>query len=72
VSLSPNIQRKGDKMFQRTNKLLIDLPEPDYGAKKAALVVQELLGGKFGELSTLNNYLFQSFNFRERKRLKPY
>ena len=59
-------------MFQRTNKLLIDLPEPDYGDKKAALVVQELLGGKFGELSTLNNYLFQSFNFRERKKLKPY
>ena len=59
-------------MFQRTHKLLIDLPEPDYGDKKAALVVQELLGGKFGELSTLNNCLFQSFNFRERKKLKPF
>jgi hypothetical protein len=25
---------------------------------------QELMGGKFGEMSTLMNYTFQSFNFR--------
>jgi Mn-containing catalase len=42
-------------------------PDPD-GAK----AVQELLGGRFGEMSTLNNYLHQSFAFRERKKLAPY
>jgi Mn-containing catalase len=34
--------------------------------------VQELLGGKFGEMSTLMNYTFQSFNFRGRTRLRPF
>jgi Mn-containing catalase len=34
--------------------------------------VQELLGGKYGELSTLMNYTFQSFNFRGRAQLRPY
>jgi Mn-containing catalase len=28
--------------------------------------VQELLGGRFGEMSTLMNYTYQSFNFRGR------
>ena len=31
-----------------------------------------LLGGKFGEMSTLMNYTFQSFNFRGREKLRPY
>jgi Mn-containing catalase len=34
--------------------------------------VQELLGGKFGEMSTLMNYTFQSFNFRGRKKYRPF
>src|SRR5690606_12395303 len=34
--------------------------------------VQELLGGRFGEMSTLMNYTYQSFNFRGRSKLKPY
>jgi Mn-containing catalase len=34
--------------------------------------VQELLGGKFGEMSTLMNYTFQSFNFRGRSKMKPF
>ena len=59
-------------MFKRVNKLLIELPAPEYGDANAAAAVQELLGGKFGELSTLNNYMFQSFNFRQKGKLKPF
>ncbi|MGM0840614.1 MAG: manganese catalase family protein [Bacillota bacterium] len=59
-------------MFKRMNKLLIELPIPEHGDKNAAAAVQELLGGKFGEMSTLNNYMFQSFNFRQKKKLKPF
>ncbi|MFD2114727.1 manganese catalase family protein [Paenibacillus yanchengensis] len=59
-------------MFQRINRLQIELPPSPYPDANAAAAVQELLGGKYGEMSTLNNYLFQSFNFREKKRLKPF
>ncbi len=59
-------------MFQRFNRLQIELPASPYADPNAAAAVQELLGGKFGEMSTLNNYLFQSYNFREKKRLKPF
>lgn len=59
-------------MFQRVNRLAIDLPQVEYGDANAASAVQELLGGKFGEMSTLNNYMYQSFNFRGRKKLKPF
>ena len=59
-------------LFQRVNKLLIDLPQVEYGDANAASAVQELLGGKFGEMSTLNNYMYQSFNFRGKKKLKPF
>lgn len=59
-------------MFQRVNCLAIDLPQVEYGDANAASAVQELLGGKFGEMSTLNNYMYQSFNFRGKKKLKPF
>lgn len=59
-------------MFKRINKLLIDLPVPKYGDANAAAAVQELLGGEFGEMSTLNNYMYQSFNFRQKKKFKPF
>lgn len=59
-------------MFKRSNRLLIDLPTPEHPDPNAAAAVQELLGGKFGEMSTLNNYMFQSFNFRSKKKLKPF
>lgn len=59
-------------MFLRIDKLLIDLPaakDPDHNA---AASVQELMGGRFGEMSTMMNYMFQSFNFKGKKELKPY
>lgn len=52
--------------------MLIELPDVEYGDANAASAVQELLGGKYGEMSTLNNYMYQSFNFRCKKKLKPF
>ncbi|WP_096154884.1 MULTISPECIES: manganese catalase family protein [Bacillus] len=59
-------------MIKRINKLQIDLPRPKNPDPNGAAAVQELLGGKFGEMSTLNNYMFQSFNFRNKRKLKPF
>jgi Mn-containing catalase len=65
--------RVGDeRMIKRFNRLPIELPKPKYADPNAAAAVQELLGGKYGEMSTLNNYMFQSFNFRQKKKLKPF
>ena len=59
-------------MIQRFDQLAVDLPEPDGPNPAAAAAVQELMGGKFGEMSTLMNYTFQSFNFRGRNKYRPF
>jgi Mn-containing catalase len=59
-------------MITRFDKLAIELPEPDHPSPNSAAAVQELLGGKFGEMSTLMNYTMQSFNFRGRKQVRPF
>jgi Mn-containing catalase len=59
-------------MFKRIDSLLIELPMPSHPDPNGASAVQELLGGKFGEMSTLNNYLYQSFNFRGKSKLRPF
>ena len=59
-------------MFLRVDKLQIELPAPLAPDPNAASALQELLGGKYGEMSTLNNYLFQSFNFRSKSKLRPF
>jgi Mn-containing catalase len=59
-------------MFLRVDKLQIELPAPKAADPNAAAALQELLGGKYGEMSTLGNYLFQSFNFRSKEKLKPF
>ena len=59
-------------MIVRIDKLPIELPRPKSPSPNSASAVQELLGGKFGEMSTLMNYTFQSFNFRGRNKLRPY
>ena len=56
----------------RLDELVLDLPKPTNPSANDAAAVQELLGGKFGEMSTLMNYTFQSFNFRGRDRLRPF
>lgn len=59
-------------MILRVDKLPIELPKPKNPSPNDAAAVQELLGGRFGEMSTLMNYTFQSFNFRGRSKLRPY
>lgn len=59
-------------MFLRIDRLQIEMSKPKEADPNAAAAVQELLGGQFGEMSTLMNYMYQSFNFRGRKKLKPY
>jgi Mn-containing catalase len=56
-------------MFFHVQKLInpIAPDEPDPAAAKA---LQEGLGGQFGEMRTMMQYLFQSFNFRGKA--KPY
>src|SRR5688572_6424203 len=59
-------------MITRFDKLQIDLPHPRNPSPNSAAAVQELLGGKFGEMSTFMNYTFQSFNFRGRSKMRPF
>jgi Mn-containing catalase len=59
-------------MILKIDKLPVKLPVPDAPNANAAAYVQELLGGKFGEMSTLMNYTFQSFNFRGKEKLRPF
>ena len=59
-------------MFMRIDKLQAELPAPKKADPNAAAALQELLGGKYGEMSTLGNYMFQSFNFRSKSKLKPF
>ena len=48
-------------MFMRVDKLQAHLPQPETQDPNAAAALRELLGGKYGEMSTLGNYMFQSF-----------
>ncbi|MBO0937656.1 manganese catalase family protein [Fibrella sp. HMF5335] len=59
-------------MILKMDRLPIELPKPTNPSANDAAAVQELLGGKFGEMSTLMNYTYQSFNFRGRKKLRPF
>lgn len=59
-------------MFMRVDKLQAELPKPKKADPNAAAALHELLGGKFGEMSTLNNYMFQSHNFRNKEKLRPF
>jgi Mn-containing catalase len=56
----------------RVDKLQAELPPPKRKDPNAAAALQELLGGKYGEMSTLGNYMFQSFNFRSKSKLRPF
>jgi Mn-containing catalase len=59
-------------MILRIDRLTTELPPPSSPDPNGASAVQELLGGKFGEMSTFMNYTYQSFNFRGRQRLRPF
>ena len=59
-------------MITRIDRLGVALPPPSDPDPTGAAAVQELLGGKFGEMSTWLNYTFQSFNFRSRQGARPF
>lgn len=59
-------------MFLRIDRLPVQLPVSPEVDPIAAKNVQELLGGRFGEMSTLMNYTYQSFNMRGRDKIRPY
>lgn len=56
-------------MFFHVQRLINPIP-PDEPDPPAANALQEGLGGQFGEMRTMMQYLFQSFNFRGKA--KPY
>ena len=58
-----------NNMFISVNKLANELPK-DKPDNLAANALQEGLGGQFGEMRTMMQYLFQNFNFRGKA--KPY
>ncbi len=59
-------------MFTRIDKLQLDFPKNTDPDPAAAAAVQELMGGRFGEMSTLNNYMHQSFGMRGRSDILPF
>jgi Mn-containing catalase len=59
-------------MILRIDRLGVELPPPSDPDPAGAAAVQELMGGRFGEMSTLMNYTFQSFNFRNRQGARPF
>jgi manganese catalase len=59
-------------MILRIDRLQTELPPPSDPDPVGAAAVQELLGGKYGEMSTFMNYTYQSFNFRSRQKARPF
>ena len=59
-------------MILRIDRLQTAMPPPSDPDPAGASVVQELLGGKYGEMSTFMNYTYQSFNFRNRQGARPF
>jgi Mn-containing catalase len=59
-------------MIMRLDRLIAEIPPPSDPDPNGASLVQELLGGKFGEMSTFMNYTYQSFNFRNRQGARPF
>jgi manganese catalase len=59
-------------MILRIDRVLTELPPPSDPDPAGAAVVQELMGGRFGEMSTFMNYTYQSFNFRGRQAARPF
>jgi Mn-containing catalase len=59
-------------MILRYDRLAMELPPPSDPDPAGAAAVQELLGGRFGEMSTFMNYTFQSWNFRGRQGARPF
>ena len=59
-------------MILRIDRWGTELPPPSEPDPDGAASVQELMGGRFGEMSTFMNYTFQSFNFRNKQGARPF
>jgi Mn-containing catalase len=59
-------------MILRLDRWATELPPPSSPDPDGAAAVQELMGGRFGEMSTFMNYTFQSFNFRHKQGARPF
>jgi len=59
-------------MILRFDRVAMELPPPSDPDPAGAAAVQELMGGRFGEMSTFMNYTFQSWNFRGRQGARPF
>src|SRR3954453_12003560 len=70
IGTVPNNWRS--QMILRMDRWQTELPPPSDPDPDGASAVQELMGGKFGEMSTFMNYTFQSFNFRNRQGARPF
>src|SRR5687768_7661376 len=64
--------QRGSLMIRRIENIQVELPPPSDPDAAGAAAVQELLGGRFGEMSTFMNYTFQSFNFRNKQGARPF
>ncbi len=51
-------------MIERHDETPIEFPKPGGASPDSAAAMRHLIGGKFGEMSTLMNDTFQSINFR--------
>ena len=56
-------------MFLRIDRLPVQLPQSKKIDPESASAVQELMGGRFGEMSTFNNYFTQSMNMKNKPKL---
>src|SRR4051794_9437541 len=59
-------------MIMRIDRLQTEMPPPSDPDPEGANAVQELMGGRFGEMSTLMTYTTQSFNFRAKQKARPF
>jgi Mn-containing catalase len=59
-------------MILRFERIGTELPPPSDPDPNGAAAVQELMGGRYGEMSTFLNYTFQSFNYRNRQKTRPF
>ena len=59
-------------MILRIDRWGTEMPPPSDPDPNGAAAVQELMGGRFGEMSTFMNYTFQSFNFRNKQGARPF
>ena len=69
---SDNVLSRNKSVILRIDRLQTEMPPPSDPDPVGASAVQELLGGKYGEMSTFMNYTYQSFNFRNRQGARPF